>query len=110
MFCSPYCKVRFHQSYPSQKLRGLKRKLKFFIEGGGQCSKCGYRKNLSALAFHHLDPKQKDFNLDARALSNRKEEYILIELKKCVLLCNNCHAETHNPYLNVASLDLSLLL
>lgn len=96
------CKNSAHQSYPAQKRRGLDRKLRFVKQRGGKCSKCGYAKNLSALAFHHLH--NKDFQLDARAFSNRKIEPILDELAKCVLLCNNCHAELHNPELDLAKL------
>lgn len=68
---------------------------------GGSCYICGYKKNFSALIFHHCDPKKKKFKLDIRSLSNRKISRISDELKKCVLLCHNCHAEVHNPQYNV---------
>ncbi len=87
---------------PSTKKRGLNRKLYFVKQHGGQCTKCGYATNLAALAFHHLHGKE--FQLDARSLSNRKLDTILKELAKCILLCNNCHAETHNPTLDLAKL------
>jgi len=67
---------------------------------GGRCSVCGYSKNLSALVFHHINPKLKNFQLDMRSLSNRKQARIDDELKKCILVCRNCHAELHNPQLN----------
>ena len=72
---------------------------------GGRCSICRYRKNLAALAFHHANSQSKDFKLDMRILSNRTLESILAELDKCILVCHNCHAELHNPQLN---LDLLL--
>lgn len=28
---------------------------------GGCCSKCGYRDNIAALDFHHINPEEKDF-------------------------------------------------
>jgi len=102
LFCSRKCKSAFHQSYPSQKKRGLKRKLQLIGELGGKCSLCGYATNLAALAFHHL--YGKEFQLDARALSNRKTDVILEEVAKCKLLCHNCHAEVHNPGLDLAKL------
>jgi hypothetical protein len=40
-----------------------------------------------------------------RSLSNRKLDYVLRELNKCMLVCANCHAELHNPHL-----DLQLLI
>ena len=102
MYCSVQCKNAVHQSYSAQKKRGLARKLHFIEQLGGKCSKCGYAKNVAALAFHHVNGK--DFQIDVRALSNRKIEPILSEIAKCVLVCHNCHAETHNPGLDLARL------
>lgn len=102
LYCSITCKNSAHQSYPSQKKRGLSRKLTFVKDLGGECSICGYNKNLAGLAFHHLGGKE--FKLDVRSLSNRKMESILLELSKCKLLCHNCHAEVHNPSLDLAKL------
>lgn len=102
MYCSTLCKNSVHQSYASQKKRGLHRKLEFIKARGGKCSHCGYAKNLAGLAFHHLHGKE--FKLDVRSLSNRKIEPILKELEKCTLLCHNCHAEVHNPNLDLAKL------
>jgi hypothetical protein len=58
---------------------------------GGKCQCCGYNKCLAALEFHHLDPKIKDFELSQRDSWDKIE----VELKKCVLLCSNCHKEAH---------------
>ena len=102
LFCSTKCKNATHQSYPAQKRRGLTRKLHFVNQLGGECSHCGYAKNLAGLAFHHLGGKE--FQLDVRSLSNRKLEPILSEISKCILLCHNCHAEEHNPNLDLAKM------
>lgn len=77
---------------------------------GGQCSVCGYKKNISSLSFHHLDAKQKDFSLDVRSLSNRTLEVIMKELAKCILICHNCHHEIHNPEYDTKILSSSRLL
>ncbi len=103
-FCSLTCKNKHHQSYESQKSRGLARKIDLVRASGGRCSICGYKRNLAALAFHHTGSRGKDFKLDMRALSNRKHEAVMAELGKCVLVCHNCHAELHNPHLNLDSL------
>ena len=105
MFCSARCKNKHHQSYVSQKSRGLARKIELVKAAGGCCSICGYHKNLAGMAFHHTDLAEKDFKLDMRSLSNRTMESVLAELDKCILVCHNCHAELHNPHL-----DLDLLL
>jgi len=88
------------QVYKSQKDRGVARKIDLIRSKGGACQTCGYKKNLSALVFHHLDPSKKDMSLDMRTLSNNKLELLLEEADKCILLCHNCHNELHNPTLN----------
>lgn len=76
----------------SEQRRKLKRQA---IEyKGGACQKCGYNKCPGALIFHHLDPKQKDFGISAQG-KTRSFEKIKPELDKCILLCQNCHAEIH---------------
>lgn len=59
---------------------------------GGRCEICGYSKCIEALDFHHLDSFTKDFTISDRMTSF---EAIEAELKKCVLLCANCHREVH---------------
>jgi len=44
---------------------------------------------------HHKDPKIKDY--DWNRLRLRSWDEIVREIKKCVLVCSNCHAEIHNP-------------
>lgn len=63
---------------------------------GGKCQICGYDKCLSALDFHHRDPKQKEYNISKIAGKKVLEFYDLQELAKCILLCANCHREVHS--------------
>jgi hypothetical protein len=62
---------------------------------GGGCVCCGYNRCQSALALHHLDPSQKDFGLGAIRASIKGWKTIVEEIKKCVLVCHNCHCEIH---------------
>lgn len=103
-FCSLACKNDYHQGYPGQRLRGLKRKLELVQKLGGKCMICGYSKNLAALNFHHL--REKNHKLDARSLSNRRLEKIMTEFKTCILLCANCHMELHHPHLEMEKINL----
>jgi len=103
-FCSSICKNKDLQSYEAQKRRGLARKLDLVRAAGGQCTICGYRKNLAALVFHHIDSSGKDFKLDMRSLSNRKLAPVLRDIDKCILVCAKCHAELHNSHLDLDSL------
>ena len=104
-FCSLPCKNadtnHRNQRYACQQERGLRRKLALIEARGGRCFQCGYNRNIAALTWHHLDPGTKTFHLDLRSLSNRRESEIMEEVAKCVLLCANCHAETHSPLLYI---------
>jgi hypothetical protein len=62
---------------------------------GGRCEICGYSKCLDALEFHHLDNLKKDFGISAKGYT-RSWERVKNELKKCRLLCANCHREIHS--------------
>jgi predicted nucleic acid-binding Zn ribbon protein len=64
---------------------------------GGKCERCGYNKNMAALEFHHVNPEEKEFPLDARRLSNTHIDRLKKEVDKCMLLCANCHREIHHP-------------
>ena len=86
-------------NYKNQKLRGLKRKYEIILEKGGKCEMCGYNKNIAALEFHHINPEEKEFQIDIRHFSNTSLDKLKEEINKCVLLCANCHREIHNPSL-----------
>lgn len=62
---------------------------------GGKCQCCGYNKCPDVFDVHHLDPQQKDFSLSQIRASPKKWEIICAELRKCILLCANCHREIH---------------
>ena len=56
------------------------------------CSVCGYKSHPHALHFDHIDPSKKTgsisylyFRVSIRSLIN--------EIRKCKILCANCHAE-----------------
>jgi hypothetical protein len=78
-------------------------KAKLVLLGGGSCRGCGYCRSLRALSFHHTDPTKKDFALSDRYLG--KTDLVAAELKKCVLVCSNCHAEIHEGIRKVVSVD-----
>ena len=57
----------------------------------GGCKQCGWfdKDNLHVLQFDHIDRSTKLFNVSA--LASSKIEIIEEEIKKCQLLCVNCH-------------------
>lgn len=60
---------------------------------GNKCSICGYNKCTAALDFHHVDPSTKDPNFKRSRGWSR--DRLLQELKRCILVCANCHREIH---------------
>ena len=60
---------------------------------GGKCLKCGDTRPY-VLAFHHIDGDEKDAT-PSRMLANSQIDDFFNEIKKCVLLCCNCHTEFH---------------
>ena len=61
---------------------------------GDKCAICGYDKCQTALEFHHLNGKEKDFTISNH--SDRIDWPIIKkELDKCIVLCANCHREIH---------------
>ena len=68
---------------------------------GGECCICGYDRSTRALCFHHLDPADKKFSIaEARACA-RSWKKIVAELRKCVLICQNCHMELEDGLVRI---------
>lgn len=69
------------------------KKYKEFIEFKKtlSCLDCGMD-DFRCLEFHHLDPNEKEDNLSNLYRHTKK---FLEELKKCVVLCANCHKIRH---------------
>jgi 5-methylcytosine-specific restriction endonuclease McrA len=57
------------------------------------CAICGYNKYHGALDFHHVNPRDKKFNLTIDDFRHKKSNIFIAEINKCILLCSNCHAE-----------------
>ena len=91
VFCSTRCK---NQQAAVDWRRKLKRKAVEYL--GGKCSRCGYSRCISALTFHHRKPSEKEFSFGE--IRWKSWDDMVKELKKCDLLCRNCHAEEHCDY------------
>lgn len=76
------------------KIRRHRTKQKAIDYLGGKCNRCGYNENIVALEFHHIDPNEKEFQIGS--VSNKSWESIINEIKKCELLCSNCHRIEHS--------------
>ena len=84
-----YCHTEF-----MKKIYEDKKEFVANIKSQLKCQKCGESKDYM-LDFHHLDPSEKETTI-ARMTSNRYSvDKVLDEIKKCIVLCANCHREFH---------------
>jgi transposase len=76
-----------------------RRKVKAILveEAGGCCCICGYRRNMRALHFHHVEPSLKRHEINAKGVAIALDRS-RGEAQKCVLLCSNCHAEVEDGF------------
>jgi hypothetical protein len=93
------------QKESDKKVESNKRKIKAFQDALSSkrrylyeykmchpCTKCGV-KDVRVLDFHHKNPKTKLFEL-----ANNKSKTVpevINEIRKCIILCKNCHAKHH---------------
>jgi len=60
---------------------------------GDVCSDCGNKYPVCCYDFHHINPEEKKFEIAPRLDS--KVETIMEEVKKCLMICSNCHRIRH---------------
>jgi predicted HNH restriction endonuclease len=96
----------------SRKTKARQESKKYFVDlFGGKCQICSYNKCLTALHFHHVHKEDKKFLISDMAVRRHfDKEIIFNELKKCVLVCANCHAEIHTNSKEVSKEILTNLL
>jgi hypothetical protein len=59
------------------------------------CDFCGWSKHPEILDFHHKNKSKKEFSFAVGCLGNYSWSRVLKEIKKCKLLCPNCHRWLH---------------
>lgn len=77
----------------------LKRKLELRdwfkeLRKGLSCIKCG-ENHIACLDFHHIDKDKKIMGICQMVREGFAKENILEEVKKCIVLCSNCHRKLH---------------
>lgn len=81
---------------------------------GSHCQICKYNKCFDALELHHINPSEKEFGFGAIMAHPVKWDIIKEELKKCILLCSNCHREVHDNLVEIPKIyqqfDESLII
>jgi predicted HNH restriction endonuclease len=61
---------------------------------GGVCDNCKKGFPVSVFDFHHINPKEKKFAI-SNEITNKSMKELIVEAKKCILLCANCHRILH---------------
>jgi hypothetical protein len=66
-----------------------------------KCGICGYDKCNNSLTLHHINPETKEFSFNRIRANPKSWKKIVNELRKCVMLCANCHNEIHAGMIKV---------
>lgn len=88
LFCNEKCT---RKQAVADKRRRLKLQAMDYL--GGECIRCGWNEHPAGLVPHHVDPSEKEFSIGSGA--TKAWAKIEMELDKCYLLCQNCHATIH---------------
>ena len=64
------------------------------LKGKQGCVRCKI-KDPRVLEFHHLDTSKKEFNIADYYYSQYSSERLEQEIKKCTVICANCHRILH---------------
>ena len=64
-----------------------------------KCSKCGIV-DCRVLEFHHLENKNKEFDIGFAINGHYGINRIKKEIEKCIILCSNCHRILHHEERN----------
>lgn len=90
----------WHQRHKAKRLaRIYERKAATYeyvqeIKSQLRCADCGQR-HPATLQFHHLNSEDKMFNVADAVRNGISLDTIKKEIKKCIVLCANCHAIRH---------------
>ncbi len=70
------------------------KRLEYLISLNLKCERCGFD-HIAALDFHHLVPENKKYVISNLRWSGCSEKTFREEIKKCIVLCSNCHRIEH---------------
>jgi len=79
----------------STKKKLIVKKNKIYETSWCICNICKKEYHKNIIQFHHINPNNKLFWISSWLTLKYSLEKILLELKKCAVLCTNCHREVH---------------
>jgi hypothetical protein len=83
------------QKYINKAAKRNKEVRKWWVEykSNLKCTQCP-EDHPAVLQFHHTDPSTKD-DIISRLATGGSKDRLLQELRKCIVLCANCHFKLH---------------
>lgn len=66
-----------------------------------KCCICGFDGFQEALEFHHVHPEEKIFGITDSSAVTKALAKQLQEMRKCILVCANCHRGIHAGYIQI---------
>ncbi len=79
------------------------KKIKAIEMLGGKCQECGEDRPW-VLSFHHKNPDNK---ISIDSIKTYRWSVLKKEIKKCIVLCHNCHREIHKNFNKLTIYDKS---
>lgn len=86
---------RYFSSNKKEIIQQRENKIKYFLYRYKKFCKCYICKEDDpvCLEFHHINPDEKEFNISCIKYFGR--ERLKKEIKKCKVICSNCHRKLH---------------
>ncbi|MBP6063879.1 MAG: hypothetical protein KA467_00215 [Bacteroidales bacterium] len=90
-----------NKQYPLAKKQYRNELISWFrdVRANGTCHECGKPASAGTykeFQYHHIDPKNKKCEVSFMVQQCNSKELIELEMKKCVLLCRQCHIKKHH--------------
>ena len=64
------------------------------VKRKSKCSNCS-ENHIACLDFHHMNTFKKDFSISVATQLGISMTTLKEELRKCIILCSNCHRKLH---------------
>ena len=87
-------KIKAYRKLFIDKKRKLLNRYCNFVKYISKCNLC-FESNTSCLDFHHKNPQEKTASVSQYSSFGFSIKKIRTEIKKCVVLCSNCHRKQH---------------
>lgn len=84
------------EKFPDRKVEKLKSLREWYkdFKKGKKCKYCT-ENDSRCLDFHHINPKTKHMSISKMVSLCKSKRLIMKEIKKCDVLCSNCHRKEH---------------